>query len=125
VLLLVLLSLALTGVDPKGWLVLPLIECLLLGGMYRLLCCLLMEQENFEVLELLPMLLLGVIGGLLGSTFNYLNTHLAALRKVGGGEGGERGGRVEGEGEAMLHKPTIFWVIFLTLVDLVVQPGLC
>jgi hypothetical protein len=41
-------------------------------------------QENFDIFELLPVLLLGVIGGLLGSSFTYLNEALAAWRKKGG-----------------------------------------
>lgn len=40
-------------------------------------------QENFDIFELLPVLLLGVIGGLLGSWFTYLNESLAAWRKRG------------------------------------------
>ncbi len=33
-------------------------------------------QDNYEFYELLPMLLLGVVGGLLGSSFNSLNAKL-------------------------------------------------
>lgn len=40
-------------------------------------------QENFDIFELLPVLLLGVIGGLLGSCFTYLNEGLADWRKRG------------------------------------------
>jgi hypothetical protein len=40
-------------------------------------------QENFDIIELLPVLLLGVIGGLLGSCFTYLNEGLADWRKRG------------------------------------------
>jgi hypothetical protein len=40
-------------------------------------------QEAFDIFELLPVLLLGVIGGLLGSCFTYLNEALADWRKRG------------------------------------------
>lgn len=36
-------------------------------------------QENYEFYELLPMLLLGVVGGLLGSSFVTLNAFLVRL----------------------------------------------
>jgi chloride channel 7 len=39
-------------------------------------------QDGFEVYELLPMVLIGVIGGLAGATFNHLNAKLARLRKL-------------------------------------------
>ena len=39
-------------------------------------------QDGFAFYELLPMLLLGVLGGLLGATFNHLNAKLARLRKA-------------------------------------------
>ena len=39
-------------------------------------------QDNYEVYELLPMLLLGVVGGLLGSAFITLNTRLTRWRKM-------------------------------------------
>jgi H+/Cl- antiporter ClcA len=42
-------------------------------------------QIDFDIFELLPVLLLGVIGGLLGSTFTYLNEMLTDWRKRGGG----------------------------------------
>lgn len=44
-------------------------------------CCL---QEAFDIFELLPVLLLGVIGGLLGSTLTYLNESLTDWRRRGG-----------------------------------------
>lgn len=40
-------------------------------------------QEAFDIFELLPVLLLGVIGGLLGSCFTYLNEALTDWRKRG------------------------------------------
>lgn len=40
-------------------------------------------QDTFDIVELAPVLLLGVIGGLLGSCFTYLNEKLAAWRKDG------------------------------------------
>jgi chloride channel 7 len=45
-------------------------------------------QDNYEFYELLPMLLLGVVGGLLGSSFNSLN---AKLTKWVAQRGGARG----------------------------------
>lgn len=45
-------------------------------------------QIDFDIFELLPVLLLGVIGGLLGSTFTYLNEMLTDWRKRGGAWGG-------------------------------------
>ena len=44
-------------------------------------------QIDFDIFELLPVLLLGVIGGLLGSTFTYLNEMLTDWRKRGGALG--------------------------------------
>ncbi|GAX72881.1 hypothetical protein CEUSTIGMA_g336.t1 [Chlamydomonas eustigma] len=39
-------------------------------------------QDNYEAYELLPVLLLGVVGGLLGSSFITLNAKLATWRKT-------------------------------------------
>lgn len=47
-------------------------------------------QEGFETYELLPMLLLGVLGGLAGSAFNHANQRLAEWRKAALGRRGPR-----------------------------------
>jgi H+/Cl- antiporter ClcA len=65
-------------------------------------------QENFEFLELLPMLLLGVIGGLLGSCFNHLNALLAAWRKQRLLKYGPRGRLWEGLAAALLTSTVSF-----------------
>jgi H+/Cl- antiporter ClcA len=65
-------------------------------------------QENFEFLELLPMLLLGVIGGLLGSCFNHLNALLAAWRKQRLLKYGPRGRLWEGLTAALLTSTVSF-----------------
>lgn len=41
----------------------------------------LLSQDNYEIYELIPVLLLGVIGGLLGSSFIVLNAKLTKWRK--------------------------------------------
>ena len=38
-------------------------------------------QDNYAIYELLPVLLLGVVGGLLGASLVSLNAHLATWRK--------------------------------------------
>jgi hypothetical protein len=38
-------------------------------------------QANYEIYELLPVLLLGVVGGLLGASFVVLNARLGTLRR--------------------------------------------
>lgn len=38
-------------------------------------------QNNYEIYELIPVLLLGVIGGLLGSSFIAINSKLTVWRK--------------------------------------------
>lgn len=38
-------------------------------------------QKVYETFELLPMLLVGIVGGLLGSLFNFLNEKLTVWRK--------------------------------------------
>lgn len=54
------------------------------SALFLCVCCTLFrKQENFDIVELLPVLLLGIIGGLLGSTFTYLNEGLTAWRKKG------------------------------------------
>uniref|UniRef100_A0A383VWF9 Chloride channel protein n=1 Tax=Tetradesmus obliquus TaxID=3088 RepID=A0A383VWF9_TETOB len=65
-------------------------------------------QENFEFLELLPMLLLGVIGGLLGSCFNHLNALLAGWRKQRLLKYGPRGRLWEGLAAALLTSTVSF-----------------
>lgn len=38
-------------------------------------------QDKYEAFELLPMLLVGILGGLLGSLFNHLNKKITRWRK--------------------------------------------
>ena len=38
-------------------------------------------QDKYEAFELLPMLLVGILGGLLGSLFNHLNEKITRWRK--------------------------------------------
>jgi chloride channel 7 len=38
-------------------------------------------QNKYEAYELMPMLLVGIIGGLLGSLFNHLNEKITRWRK--------------------------------------------
>ncbi|KIY93570.1 Chloride channel protein CLC-d [Monoraphidium neglectum] len=49
------------------------------------------ERQGFETHELLPVLLLGVIGGLVGSAFNHANQALAEWRKANLYKHGARG----------------------------------
>ncbi|KAF8058892.1 CLC-D [Scenedesmus sp. PABB004] len=65
-------------------------------------------QSNFEALELLPMLLLGVIGGLLGSAFNHLNAALSEVRKARLARHGARGRLWEGAAAALLVSTVSF-----------------
>ncbi|MEW5313527.1 MAG: hypothetical protein WDW38_005088 [Sanguina aurantia] len=53
-------------------------------------------QDEYEFYELLPMLLLGVVGGLLGSAFIVLNARLAVWRKHTLSKYGRRGKVLEG-----------------------------
>jgi len=48
-------------------------------------------QNKYEIYELFPVLLLGVIGGLLGSAFIALNSKLAGLRRMYLARHGARG----------------------------------
>eukprot|EP00879_Flechtneria_rotunda_P004562 GHRR01004817.1.p1 GENE.GHRR01004817.1~~GHRR01004817.1.p1 ORF type:complete len:654 (+),score=198.62 GHRR01004817.1:480-2441(+) len=71
-------------------------------------------QENFEPLELLPMLLLGVIGGLLGSFFTALNGRLAAWRNSVLAPYGKRGRLWESLAVALLTSTVSFLLPMLT-----------
>eukprot|EP00879_Flechtneria_rotunda_P029665 GHRR01032100.1.p1 GENE.GHRR01032100.1~~GHRR01032100.1.p1 ORF type:complete len:137 (+),score=31.07 GHRR01032100.1:231-641(+) len=76
--------------------------------------CLITLQENFEPLELLPMLLLGVIGGLLGSFFTALNGRLAAWRNSVLAPYGKRGRLWESLAVALLTSTVSFLLPMLT-----------
>lgn len=78
-------------------------------------------QDGFEVYELLPMLLIGVIGGLLGATFNHLNAKLARLRKLLLLTYGPKGRVVEGVVVAALTSTVSF--VLPMLVACVVRGG--
>jgi H+/Cl- antiporter ClcA len=53
-------------------------------------------QNNYEIYELIPVLLLGVIGGLLGSSFISINSKLALWRKEHIFKYGPRARMIEG-----------------------------
>lgn len=72
-------------------------------------------QDVFSAVELLPMLLLGVIGGLLGSCFNHLNSLLSATRRVRLASQGPRGRLIEALAVAALTSVVSFAVPMLVM----------
>ncbi|KAG2496165.1 hypothetical protein HYH03_005767 [Edaphochlamys debaryana] len=79
-------------------------------------------QDTYEFFELLPMLLLGVLGGLLGSGFSAINSRLARWRKKSLAPLGPRGRLLEGLAISCLTS-TLSFVVPLMVVCTACPPG--
>ncbi|PNW88649.1 hypothetical protein CHLRE_01g038700v5 [Chlamydomonas reinhardtii] len=79
-------------------------------------------QDTYEFFELLPMLLLGVLGGLMGSGFIVMNTRLSEWRRRNLAPLGRRGRLLEGLAISVLTS-TLSFVVPLMVACTACPPG--